>query len=46
MTIFTFTKGINSILNGKDTRTVQFKNQIYRNAFQMYTKRLKIKNRK
>jgi hypothetical protein len=41
--IFNFSHGINLVLSGKDTRAVEFKNKIYKNAMQMYRKRLKIK---
>jgi hypothetical protein len=34
------------VLSGKDTRAVEFQNEIYKNAMEMYGKRLKIKTRK
>jgi hypothetical protein len=46
ITIFTYTKGLNLILSGKDTRKIGFRNNIYKNAAELYKKRLKIKNRK
>jgi hypothetical protein len=44
--IFNFSHGINLVLSGKDTRAVEFKNKIYKNAMTMYRKRLKIKTSK
>jgi hypothetical protein len=46
ITIFTYIKGLNLILSGKDTRKIDFRNNIYKNAAELYKKRLKIKNRK
>jgi hypothetical protein len=43
---FTFSNGINLVLRGKDTRAVEFQNKIYKNAMEMYRKRLKIKTTK
>jgi hypothetical protein len=42
-TIFTYIKGLNLMLSGKDTRKVEFRNNIYKNAAELYKKRLKIK---
>jgi hypothetical protein len=46
ITIFTYIKGLNLILSGTDTRKIDFRNNIYKNAAELYKKRLKIKNRK
>jgi hypothetical protein len=44
--IFTFVKGINLILSGKDTRVTQYQNKVYNEAVTLYKKKLNIKNRK
>ena len=46
LTIFTFVKGLNLILSGRDTRVSTHKNALYQNACIMYQKKLKSKNRR